>query len=135
MRNFLFCYWRSFIILGIICYLSFASPATFSGIPSFENEDKLVHLFMYAGFTTILIFDFRQFSRKRNTNITDFTFWCLIFPIFIGGAIEIIQPAYFAPRTGSWFDFAFDIAGVLIGWAFMHYFKNQINKLFVRKHD
>jgi len=135
VRNFLFCYWRTIIIFSIILYLSFASPATFSGIPSFENEDKLVHLLMYAGFTTVLIFDFRQFSRKRNTNLYNFVLWCLIFPIFIGGAIEVIQPTFFPPRTGTWSDFAFDIAGVLIGWAFMHYFKNQINKLFVRKHD
>ena len=112
-------YWKSIIIIAVILYLSFASPSTFNGIPAFEYEDKLVHLFMYGGLTGALIIDFRQYARYHQTTVISFILICLALPVFLGGAVEIIQPTFFAPRTAEWLDWVSDITGVLSGWFFM----------------
>ena len=119
----------------IICilFLSFAPPTDFQGIPSFENEDKLVHLLMYAGLTSMLIFDFRLAVLNFNLKSFRFIFFCLVFPTLLGGIIEILQPMYFAPRTASWFDFISDSIGVFVGLIFMNVFKNIVTKIFYSK--
>ena len=133
MKNFIFHYWKSIIIISIILYLSFAPPSTFKEVPSFENEDKLVHLLMYGGLTCILIFDFRQFVKRYRIPRFSFGLICIILPVLLGGAVEILQPMYFAPRSASWFDFLFDFIGVIIGWIFMDVFKNIVKKIFYSK--
>ena len=62
----LFRYWESITIVLVILYLSFAPPSTFKGVPSFEYEDKLVHLLLYAGLTCVLIFDFRKYAKDNS---------------------------------------------------------------------
>jgi len=133
MKKFLSNYWKSIIVVICILYLSFTSPSTFDGIPTFENEDKLVHLLMYGGLTGMLIFDFRQSVKKIKEHISSFILSCIVFPILLGGLIEILQPRYFAPRTGSWGDFAFNTIGVFIGLGFMWFFKDFINSDFMKK--
>ena len=112
-------YWKSILIIAVILYLSFASPSTFKGVPSFEFEDKLVHLLMYGGLTGFLILDFRQYSRYFQTTGITYILICLALPVILGGAVEIIQPAFFAPRTAEWMDWVSDITGVLSGWFIM----------------
>ncbi len=133
MKKFLLNYWKSIVVIISILYLSFASPSTFSKIPTFENEDKLVHMLMYAGLCAILIFDFRLADKNNNTKSKHGYILCLIFPILLGGVVEILQPLYFAPRSASWFDFGANVSGILLSWIFMHVFENIIHKLFVRR--
>jgi VanZ family protein len=40
-----------------------------------------------------------------------------LFPIALGGIIEILQEMFFNPRSGEWLDWLTDIAGVLTAWA------------------
>ena len=115
-RNPIIHYWKSIFFISCILYLSFAPPSTFKGVPTFENEDKLVHLFLYSVLTCLLIFDFRQFANNHQMSILSFVFICILFPVILGGGVEIIQPIFFAPRTADWLDWLSDILGVLIGW-------------------
>jgi len=110
-------YWKSLVIIAVILHLSFASPSEFKGIPTFENEDKLVHFLMYAGLAIVLIYDHKR--AKPNNSLILYRLICIFFPIFIGGIVEILQPMYFAPRSASWFDWLADILGVLAGWLIM----------------
>lgn len=110
-------YWKSLIIVAVILHLSFASPSEFKQIPTFENEDKLVHFLMYAGLAIALIYDYQR--AKTNNSLILYRLICIVFPIFLGGIIEILQPIYFAPRTASWLDWVADILGVLAGWLIM----------------
>ncbi|MDP4239279.1 MAG: VanZ family protein [Bacteroidota bacterium] len=119
LRKFIFHYWKSIIIISGILYLSFAPPSTFNGVPSFENEDKLVHIIMYMGLTGVLIFDFKKYAKNNPKPTFAFVITCLLFPIILGGAVEILQPLYFAPRTAEWSDWFSDSAGVLVGWLVM----------------
>lgn len=115
-------YWKSIAVIAGILYLSFAPPSTFSGVPSFQNEDKLVHVFLYACLTIILIYDSRNY-KKLTTNKLAFVIYCIFVPIILGGLVEILQPMYFAPRTAEWFDWFSDITGVLVGWLTMSLLK------------
>jgi VanZ family protein len=110
-------YWKSLIVVAVILHLSFASPSEFKGIPTFENEDKLVHFLMYAGLAIALIYDHKR--AKTNNSLILYRLICIFFPIFLGGIVEILQPMYFAPRSASWFDWLADILGVLAGWLIM----------------
>lgn len=112
-------YWESITIALVILYLSFAPPTTFDKVPSFNYEDKLVHLLLYAGLTCVLMYDFRKYAKISNTSKWTFVLVCLILPIFLGGAVEILQPIYFAPRTAEWADWLSDILGALLGWGAM----------------
>ena len=64
--------------------------------------------------------------------MSNFSFFliCILFPIFIGGIVEILQPMYFAPRTAEWFDWFSDIGGVLLGWMTMFFLKDKLNLIF-----
>ncbi len=115
-------YWKSIVFTAGILYLSFAPPSTFSGVPSFGNEDKFVHIFLYMCLAIILIYDFRRY-KKFTFNTAAFVIYCLALPIALGGLIEILQPIYFAPRTAEWMDWFSDITGVLLGWFAMYLLK------------
>ena len=110
-------YWKSLIIIACILYLSFAPPSTFKGVPTFEFEDKLVHLLMYGGLTLFMIFDYRRYTIQNPKSGFAFILICIIIPILLGGAVEILQPMYFAPRTAEWMDWFSDIAGIILGWS------------------
>lgn len=132
MKNSFHNYWRSITVVICILLLSFAPASDFQGIPTFDNEDKLVHLLMYAGLTSMLIFDLRRHKFDMNIKSIQFILICLVFPIILGGSVEILQPMYFG-RGGSWFDFMFNVFGVLIGRIFMNPFKNIVEKIFYTK--
>lgn len=122
-------YWKTIIIISGILYLSFAPPSTFKGVPSFENEDKLVHIIMYGALTCVLIFDYKQYVKSNPMSALAFFLICLLIPVILGGMVEILQPIYFAPRTAEWIDWFSDITGVLLGWLVMKLFVLKVFKL------
>lgn len=132
MKKFFKNYWKSIAVVCCILYLSFAPPSTFNGIPTFNNEDKLIHFLMYAGLSCMLIFDFRLATNNQNIKIPVGYLLCLAFPALLGGSVEIIQPLYFG-RGGSWFDMSANLLGIASAWIFMNIFGDLVNKIFVRK--
>jgi VanZ family protein len=125
-------FWKSILITSIILYLSFAPPSTFKGIPSFDYEDKLVHFLMYLSLCFMLIYDLQKIYNKIKVDLFIFILLCLVFPVLLGGAIEILQPMYFT-RDSSWFDWLADIIGVIIGFMIMFGFKKTPPTLFKSK--
>jgi len=123
-------YWKSIPVVLCILYLSFAPPSTFKEIPTFEIKhlDKIVHLLMYAGLTFILVYDFQKYQKTGTKSLT-FILNCLLFPIILGGLVEILQEQFFAPRTAEWGDWLSDIVGVLIGWLAMNLLGKLIKKV------
>jgi VanZ family protein len=105
-------YWKSILAVFFILYLSFAPPSTFSELPSFKYADKLVHFFMYFFFTFILIYDFIHNQKKLKQ--PSFLFICVLFPVLLGGIIEVLQNLFFRPRTAEWLDWICDLVGILI---------------------
>ena len=119
-------YWESILLIIAILYLSFAPPSTFKEVPTFQIEhlDKIVHVFLYTLLTVFLIFDFRKAKSSNNFSI-HFVLICLLFPVVLGGLVEILQPMYFAPRTAEWGDWFSDISGMVLGWLIMNFFKTK----------
>lgn len=119
-------YWKSFLVLIMVLYLSFASPSTFEGIKiPFPQADKIIHCIMYAAFAAILSFDFFT-QKKRNKSKLSFIVICIILPVMIGGLVELIQEKFFYPRSAEWIDWLSDTLGVLFIWLIVTIFKDKI---------
>lgn len=123
----LFNYWKSILIGSIILFLSFAAPSTFSEIPPFEftYPDKIVHIIMYVALTMALLIDYKM-NNILNSKKLNFVLFCILFPIVYGGIIEIVQSAFFPPRTGDWFDWIADIIGVIMALIMMNAWEKMI---------
>jgi VanZ family protein len=112
LKTFLIKFWKSITVVAGILYLSFAPPSNFDKIPTFEYLDKVIHFFMYAGLTVVLIFDYQK-ATKQKTGLIAFILVCLLFPALLGGLIEILQGMFFAPRTAEWNDFLCNVSEFL----------------------
>lgn len=83
----------------------------------FPQQDKVVHGLMYVGLALALTFDYLRVKRTTRVRFTlALLFWGLLFPCLYGGLIEILQGAYFPPRTAEWLDWVADIIGSTIGF-------------------
>ena len=114
MRKFLFKYWNSIVYIVGLCYLSFAPASDFRSFPTFSGIDKVVHLFLYIFLAAILVFDNRELIVGKH--FAKLMVYAMVFPVVLGGVIEIVQENFFPPRSAEWFDWFMDIAGVLIGY-------------------
>lgn len=113
MLRFLKQYGLTLIVVAAIAYLSLA-PHMPSGLPKiqwFAHQDKLVHALMYVGLGGALALNMRRAGHSWRL----IAIWAITLPCLYGGVIELLQEAYFPPRTGEWLDWAADIAGTLVG--------------------
>ena len=89
--------------------------------------DKVVHVFMYAGFAFACLWGYRsQFIsnglayKKRAISLA------IVISIAYGGLTEMIQEYIVPTRTGDWFDFLSDCIGTGIGiLVFWLFFRNR----------
>jgi len=124
MSNILKNYWKSILFTFLIFYLSFAKPASFKDINVMQITDKTAHYLVYVAYGMVIIFDF---LRKNRSGYSTFSFilFCIVFPILMGGMIEIVQETFFKPRAAEWIDWLADIFGIFTAWAIMHLLKNR----------
>ena len=120
-------YWKSILSVIIIVYLSFAPPSDFREMPKVNILffDKIVHVALYVFLTIVLIFDFRSHN-KFSKNNSIYIVQCILFPIVLGGCIEIAQDKWFYPRTAEWVDWLADILGVTIALVVTLFYKRKI---------
>ena len=120
-------YWKSILSVIIIVYLSFAPPSDFREMPKVNILffDKIVHVALYLFLTIVLIFDFRSHN-KFSKNNSIYIVQCILFPIVLGGCIEIAQDKWFYPRTAEWVDWLADILGVSIALVVTLFYKRKI---------
>lgn len=106
-------YLPTILAAGAILYLSLLREPRFR-LPEIPvaHLDKIAHCLMYgvlaALLTGALLQDGQRHLRLHLTAIVP--------PVLYGGLIEILQERWFYPRTGDWFDWIADIAGVLLGY-------------------
>jgi len=82
--------------------------------PNILNFDKLVHTVMFLGLSGVIFFDSTGYLRFQASKILIF-YGTFLFPVVLGGIIEILQEYLTKSRTGDWFDFLFNVFGALIG--------------------
>jgi len=126
LKNIFTNYWKSICVVTIIIYLSFATPSTFQGVPTFKHMDKVIHFLMYMTLTMALISDFHH-KKRVNINTFSFVIFCLIFPAVFGGMIEIFQLFFFPPRSAEWDDWFSNIGGTFMGWFVMRFYLKSVD--------
>lgn len=119
MSNRLQNYWKSFLFTFLLFYLSFAKPTYFKDVNVIHLTDKTAHYLVYVAYGMILIYDFIKIN-IQNYSLRGFIGFCVIFPIVLGGLIEIVQESFFKPRSAEWIDWLADILGILTAWLLMH---------------
>ena len=105
----------SIIISVIICYLSLKSSTDFEKVNVFHfpHADKVVHLCMYFGFMSVIIFETFIVAKKQHSIIM-----LALIPFFYGITMEILQGLLTTTRTASVYDAIFNTLGVLLSIAF-----------------
>jgi len=107
-----------------ILYLSFAPPSSLPKVHLFQYADKLIHVLMYSGLTMVLCYDF--FRSEHQSDNRETIAICGVYPVLLGGIVELLQATLFAPRTAEWSDWFSDIVGVLLGWLIYHFIIKKI---------
>ena len=104
-------YKYSLIIAIIICYLSLKNSSSFDkfNVFHFPHMDKIVHLCMYFGFMSVLIFETFIIAKKRYS-----LFVLALIPFFCGITIEVLQGLLTTTRSASFSDAIFNTLGILI---------------------
>ncbi len=108
----------SLITAGVIVYLSFFNvPQT--ELDTIPFMDKITHLCMYGGLSIVLWGEYllRVQPKGRRYLIAS----TVVFPIIMGGCIEILQSICTENRTGDWYDFLTNSLGVAIAWLIGRY--------------
>ena len=103
-------YWKSIVVSIGILYVSLVRDPGIS-LPTFVGADKWVHALMYAILGGMVCWD------SIRMKMSGWRLWLItmVLPMLYGGAIELIQEQWFAPRSGEWMDWGADCAGVIIG--------------------
>lgn len=116
IKTFVKRYWRTIGTACAILYLSIAPGSEFEHIPSFPNEDKVVHFLMYFGFAFILLWDL--LDRFGTSIIHQKRLLLLIIglPVIWGGSMELIQQFFTSTRSGDWLDELTNTLGAISGF-------------------
>lgn len=80
----------------------------------FWQFDKLVHTGIYMVLSGLLLFAYSkqyQEPQKRYSLAVK----VILFAIFYGGFMEILQHYIFINRSGNWFDFSANTLGAILG--------------------
>jgi len=76
--------------------------------------DKLVHTVIYLGLSLCLLYAFqKQYKNNKSRLIT--IVYVVLFGIFYGGFMEILQHYIFINRSGNWYDFFANAIGSVLG--------------------
>jgi len=93
----------------------------------FDEFDKLVHLIIYAilSFLSIMGFSKQSKSFLLSKNLQYFS--SILFSVFAGGLIELLQQYVFINRYGDWLDFIANSIGAVIGVFGFYFISKKLN--------
>ena len=121
----------SLFVAAIICFLSFFTPPQ-TELNEIPYIDKIVHICMYGGLSTLLWGEY--LLRHRRINPRHLVIGAIIGPVLMSGSIEILQSVCTETRSGDWLDFAANCTGVLLASLLGYYvWRPLIQKHFFRR--
>lgn len=120
-------YPTSLIVAAVICYLSFFTPPQ-TELSEVPNIDKIVHICMYGGLSTLLWIEY--LFRHRQIIAAHLITGAIVCPILLSGCIEILQGTCTENRSGDWLDFLANCIGVIIASLLGYYLWRPL----IRKH-
>ena len=116
IRIFLSRWWPSLLTLAVIIYATlFPDPVWPEEAPAIPGLDKIIHAVMFGGFAGALAFDYARKKPRRRPGLGVMACMCLI-SLGVGGLIELVQEAMHIGRSGDWYDFIADAAGVAVAF-------------------
>ena len=127
MISFIRKYPLSLLVIAAILFLSLFNPPK-TKLDPITGIDKVVHVCMYLGLELIIWIEYLR--HHNNLNWVKILFLGILFPIALGGLMEIAQMKLTQGRSAEWSDFLADSVGVLIG-AVVGYF--AIRTIFRKK--
>ena len=104
-------YTFSWLIIGIIIYLSFFTPPK-TELDNISNIDKLAHICMYGGLCSILWIEYLR-SHIQIQRIRAFI-GGIVLPVAFSGIIELLQEYATTNRSGDWADMIANSIGVVL---------------------
>ncbi len=108
-------YTLSFICMVVIWILCLV-PIPETPLSQINMVDKWTHIVMFGGWCTVLWLEYGLHHQVINMKRT--IPYAIIFPILMGGLIEIVQQTCTGGnRSGDFIDFIADAIGVLLGAA------------------
>lgn len=110
MKHYFGKYKFTWLIIGVILYLSFFTPPK-TDLNNVSNIDKLAHICMYGGLCCIIWWEYLRIHTHIN-RIRTFI-GAILLPIALSGAIEILQEYATDNRSGDWADMIANCTGVL----------------------
>ena len=118
MLNYIKRYPLTLICVAAVWYLSMyrVQPPP---VHLFSWFDKLVHFCMYGAISTLVWFEYWRAHKKADT-LRAITAAC-IFPIIMGGLVELAQAYLTTYRTGDWMDFLANSLGVCFASIVAHF--------------
>ena len=114
MIRFIKKYPLSLLTIVAILFLSLFNPPK-TKLDNVSNIDKIAHVCMYGGLELIIWIEYLR--HHTNLNWIKILSLGIIFPIVLGGILEVAQMKLTLNRSGEWTDFLADGIGVLIGAA------------------
>lgn len=106
-------YWLSVLATTGIVLLSLLPMPEIPALGVVPLWDKWVHFVMYGGLCCAYWLDFhRNGFQNRQKGI--WLFWIVLFPMALGGLMEICQATLTTCRNGDWIDFVANCVGVVL---------------------
>ena len=127
MIRFIRKYPLSLLVIAAILFLSLFNPPK-TKLDSVTFIDKIAHVCMYSGLELVIWIEYLR--HHKNLNWVKILFLGIIFPIMLGGLMEIAQMYLTQGRSGEWADFLADAIGVMAG-AVAGYF--AIRTIFIKR--
>jgi len=124
---------RKFLLLGVIAYtLALAigclvpMPKVINGAP--EDSDKLMHgtayfFFCLFWFGYLYLFEFKNYTFYKILLIT------IVWSLFFGMVIEILQSELTTYRTGDFWDMLANSTGVLLAVLVLYIMRNGLKRI------
>lgn len=96
-----------FIAIYAVCLM----PVPDTPLNSVVGIDKVVHLGLWFVASLLIWWEYYR-VHKKGRQLRRPWLLTVVLPILCSGSIELIQP--YVGRSGEWWDFAFNSAGVLL---------------------
>jgi VanZ family protein len=109
-------FWIAFCWTVVVAYFCLA-PASDIPSVSIPNLDKLAHSFFHFVFTILWFLFFRKQVKKKNQ--TKLLIGAVLFSLFFGIGIEILQSRLTVTRNGDVFDVLANFTGALLALVFV----------------
>ena len=94
----------------------------------FWQFDKLVHSLMYFILVILLFYGLESRNQQKHNSIK-INILVVLFAVFYGGFMEILQHYIFINRSGNFLDFFANNLGVLIGWPAFPFISKYLPKI------